>query len=99
MSEIRNTVRELLEAHTLLVLQGVELEQHQREALLHRYRAELDATLAHLLAVVDHARTDGIETMHLKLHDAPGVDHEMLDQAAAWAADDEREDGPALEIE
>jgi hypothetical protein len=40
-----------------------------------------------LMHVVTQARRQGLEQMHAKLHAGEGVDHEMLDEAVAFAGE------------
>lgn len=54
-------------------------------AVLEPLDAAIEHDLQNILVVVRHARADTATRLRRLLHDAPGVDHEMLDEAIDYA--------------
>jgi len=86
-----NPIRDVLEACALRALmRGTgrdhgTMEPDERAAALEPLRGALEHDERVLRVLVQQAAGDAISRMRAQLHGAPGVDHEMLDQAIEFA--------------
>lgn len=71
------------------------LDRNELIALLTPYHDDLRRDAKALGAAIAQARTEGVQALHAALHRAEGLDHEMVDQAVAYAysATKARKDG------
>lgn len=86
--QISATVWRLLRSMWVRALGGDPLSMTDAEAnaLIDPHTERMLEHQRVLMHTIDHARAQGLEAMHRKLHQSEGIDHEMLDQAVAWAA-------------
>ena len=91
------TTRQILEAAYLRVLcklahrQPESLTQEDREAFLDPWQSAITHDQRLLQEVVRQAQVGAVDGIHGSLHAAPGIDHEMLDQAVAYAGEPGKE--------
>ena len=57
----------------------------ERLAVLEPYRADMERDARSLAVAIAEARAQGIAGVQSALHRAPGLDHEMVDQAIVFA--------------
>jgi len=57
----------------------------EQNAALDAYFRDMETDLAQIMIVVSQAQSDQLEVVRAGLHNAPGVDHEMIDQSLAYA--------------
>ena len=90
---VEATLRELLSAIYLRLLCGrFPLTEKERALVLERHEEALQRDLAQIMVAVSHAQNEAIQAMRFRIHHAEGIDHEMVDQALAYApASPERE--------
>lgn len=61
------------------------MSEAEQNLVLDPHLRQMEADLKVLLSVIDRSRAEYQEDIRAKLHKAEGVDHEMLDEALAWA--------------
>lgn len=87
----KTPIRAVLEACALrALLRGTgrtseTMDADERASALEPLRAALDHDERLLNALVSQAASDAVSLLRRQLHAAPGVDHEMLDQAIDFA--------------
>ena len=64
---------------------GKAMTLAEENMVLDPHLAGLEHDHALLLEILGRARSTGIEAMRARLHAAEGVDHDMLDEAMAYA--------------
>lgn len=63
----------------------LEMPDREVSAMLDPYHADMERDVRALGAAIAQARTEGLGVLHAALHAAPGLDHEMVDEAVAHA--------------
>jgi hypothetical protein len=63
------------------------MSEAEKNAALDPHVRQMEADLQVLLAVVERGQAEREQSMRQRLHQAEGIDHEMLDEALAWAAE------------
>lgn len=61
------------------------MDESEQNAALDAHFHAMEADMAAVRAVIDHAVSLAVTDVHTQLHSAPGLDHEMIDEAVQYA--------------
>ncbi len=82
--------RVLVNAHMRVIARAqgrdpLRIQLWEQRGLLEPYRVDIERDAKALGLAIAQARSEGIASLHGALHRAPGLDHEMVDQALLFA--------------
>lgn len=69
------------------------MTEPQRNLLLDRHHEAMEADLRILLTLVERGQYEALGRWRERIHRTEGTDHEMLDEALAFAMSDREDDG------
>lgn len=95
MEEVEQTIFRILQATYLRLLCGSSAamtDKEQATTLLPHAEA-LRHDLAQIMVAVSRGQDEAVQAMRFELHRAEGIDHEMVDQALAFARGQREKEG------